>query len=437
MTTTQPPRLRLRLSGLLLACLAFGALPSPCAHAEEGAAAVDTSVIGPTTEMKDRENLVAVDLPNTWTVDRDISGPGLLIAFRGPLAEGEGAPGGLFYVQRRDGSIRASMVVEDLVPTGAEVRDGSRSSGDGWAQLCVAKDGAADWYRAVEHQGRVILFVLRTPDAAFAQTEAFAKAMLTGTRVIGDLEWGAAPEDWKSKEKKGVLYTHEPDAVKLGVDEVTDMFDDVRKALEDLLDEDPYDRRPPELRMFQSGAAYEEACTPHLGAAPDDAAYVPQERAVFAKLMSYEANGFIETVATRTAQQYVHQYFGGSVPYWIRTGLVFYGRNGGLNGGDGDKYEKEWIENVVPRIQGSRALNEWFGTEQKNVTDENAAALELWAWTYFLTHGKAPSKARKAFARYLEDLWKTGDTNAALEAFDGIDHRELHADFKKWGGKLK
>lgn len=420
---------------LVTLALAWPVLPAaPTFADDEAAAAASADPLGPTTEMSDKDGIVKIDLPNTWTVNREVNGP--VIAFNGPLGAGEAAPGGFSYAQIWDSSMRAPFVMADLARRGGQVVDGSKSSGKGWAQQCIREDKAADWYRAVEHQGKVVLFVVRTPAEAYAQTEAYARAMLDKMSVAGDLDWGKAPDGWESKEKRDILYTHEPDANEGAVDQAIAMFQATREALEGELKDDPFDTRVPEIRMYQSGAKYDEDCTPYLGTGPDYGTYVPQERAVFVKLMSHGAQGFDERIAASSARQFVHQYFGGDLPYWIQTGLVTYGQMGGLNGGDGEDVSRSWAESVIPKIQASRPLNEWFTTERKNVTDEQGASRELWGWVYFFFHGRAPGKARKAFENYLDALRETGDPDQALDAWKKIDHRKLHDDFKKWAEKL-
>ena len=161
--------------------------------------------------------------------------------------------------------------------------------------------------------------------------------------------------------------------------------------------------------------------------------YSKTHDAVLIKLSGDNTQEFKDPVQHAGAMQAVLHYFGGEPPAWLRDGLASYGQIAASSGGKGAKPTPNWVKRARNMISGSVSLEEWF----KGPRDKENSGLELWAWHWFLIHGKAPKAGRKAYESYIATLRKTGDVAAAQKHWEGVDFAALHAAFKKFGEKWK
>ncbi len=426
-------QLRTTVLALALALLPFVSAAPPAVAQEEAPEP------GEPIKFSDRADTVAIDLPRNWKAEKHNESAGQFGFWLGPGGAGKQAG---CVIQTVNGTQRALMARHTQMGT-LQMVDGETSAGDGWAQG-VGIDEEAErvyWDRYIEKDGRVYMARFITYYKYQDDVDALAKTCLATFRVPGGGLDTDPPKGWLTAKSKPFVVWHADEEKKDKVKGATALggtLADVRKIAESALDGDPFDESTPVLRVFFNGTHYETFCKSSMGEAPDNAALDSTTGSVAVKWMSRRSQGFDNSLQQMVAAQYVTQFFGGSVPLWLRGGLMVYVNNAFEDGGKPKKPAKDRLSRtrgVVART--SRTLDQWFTLRSNEVPDMDAGFQELWAYHWFLRHAKQGKKYRKTYELCIATLRETGDPAAAHAVWDGTDFGKMLEDLKAWGKSLK
>lgn len=418
------------LAALLLAAVA----PS--------AAAADAVV----TKHTDPSGTVSISLPPGFDVVKSDKQDSTLSKFKGTLETVGGARRAAISIQIQDRFVRAALALElpYMRRDDREIR-GSRSSGTGYAQVAVRPERGewVDWRRALERNGVVYVATIRV-EGGIADAPAelvqplFDSIAVAEIHVPGTLPTGEAWAEWESD---GVRV--QSDLKRKGRANVVARDVAVaRKLLADSLEGDPFVTTPPVVRVFADGDGYLTQMRAAGASTTRSVQFVPALRCIAIDLSAEKAKGFSKKKFTSAIRreaglQYAFDYFGGTVPMWVGTGLSLYTWIGVESGARPDKPKTGYVKQGQLAILGACPLPEWFDVWWSEVDNKVQAGYVLWSWHWFLRHAKEGEAYRPAYEKYVKALRLTGSPSVAALAWKDVDPDAMLRDFRLLADKWK
>lgn len=428
--------MRRRTVALLLAVALASLVPGRPMRADEGNAEPPAPVPAELYEQTDRKKMMTMKLPRTWKAEGGENvDPKAVASFVGFFGEPEKSPPGkvAFYVQSDFGRCGLARAVN--LPLVGTIKPASMRQGPGWAEGCAVDERQiAQWRRYVEKNNRVYMFLVFAHGANYDIVRPTIEKLLDTCTVPG--EFTAPAMGQNLTQRKGGDFD-------LWSDATADQESILKKAsgfvaagrdvVSKLLPGKPFDPGKPALWIYKNGANFDERAKATLGAPPEFSAFNPTDRCVMLQTLSFDRQGGDQSACHSGARQYVWQYFGGSVPMWLDIGLATYGQLMAASGSKGKLAPEVLAKARTSAGANKRRLDQWFDVASSTeISDNDQAANELFAWQWFFRFGKGSRKYKKQFDGYIASLRETGDPVAARKSFDGVNFDEMQQEFKAW-----
>lgn len=426
-----------RRSLALLLALALAALaPGRPVRADEGTGEPPAPAPAELYEQTDRKRMMSMKLPRTWkAAGGENLNPKAIATFQGFYGEPEKSPNGfaVFFVLNEYGRCGLARAVD--LPLVGPAKPSSLRQGPGWTEGCaVSANHTAEWRRYVEKNNRVYLFLVMAHENAYEAVHGMVEKLLDTCTVPG--EFTAPATGQNLTQRKGGDFdlwsdaTPDQDSI---LKKATGFVAAGREVVAKLLPGKPFDASKPALWIYKNGANFEDRAKAAFGSAPEFTAYNPIDRCVMLQTLNIERQGGDQSAFSSGARQYVWQYFGGQVPMWLDIGLYTYGQLMGSAGPKG-KLAPDLLAKVRTGAGANkRRLDQWFDVAtSSDISDNEQAASELFAWQWFFRFGKGSRKYKKQFDGYIASLRETGDPVAARKSFDGVNFDEMQQEFKAW-----
>ncbi len=438
------------LTGTVLLCgLAFlAAFPAPQARAEGDG---DASLIPDAMAFTDRKKLVSIKLPRSWSVQREKKvKAGQLVHWAGAFsAEAKKDQiDSRFRVNAETAFAQAALARFWYQTQTGEPIEGSLKQGEGWEQV-ACRDRRRDvvhWFRCVEKDGVVFRVIATCHKKTYENYGPTIEGMLSTFKVIGAVPPETPPEGFKAKkygkymvwtdgdDKQRITTASKAAAVVQGV---------AAKALDKPIKAKPIREDMPLLRVFRNIAKYDEEAEDAGAGKPNTGFYHRRDGSTYLKMSQTSVTAFDSAAFPVFAEQMLGRYFGGTTPMWIRSGLVAYIAWGALDG----KPEKPSGQRIIAATRAakrSKPLNTYFVIHEGFI-DEHFASKDgqssgegtqiLWAYHWWLRHGRGSKKYRKPYFASLQALRASGSPDQAHAAWGDVDFEAMHADFLKAMGK--
>lgn len=393
--------------------------------------------------QSDNKSRVSIEVPSTWNRPKQHGGgmgapDPTIIVYTGQFGAPERSPGGAVWVTPMHGYANPALALSMMTElNGWKVIDGTRRLGDKFAECCIeeTEDPIVRWFRFEEHAGTVLRVQVAAPKLAREFAAPVAEKILASLKVTGSFDPPAPGDGWKKKKDLGFeVWTNAEDK---GVHELALKFvvhsrEPIEAALKKTLKGKPRDTGTPVAWVYDLPADYERDVKAVLGHVKEHATLREEDNVLLLDGMSAKFQGYDQTAWSVAAQQYMRQYFGGTVPYWIRMGLASYGSHAGVVEGKAERPQATDVSNVAAKIGRAQTLDSYFRKTDKDFANVDDVSKELWAWHYYFLHGK-PSKAqRQAYVDSLTILRDTGDVEASYAAWKDIDQKAMLADLISW-----
>lgn len=409
-----------------------GADGADAAGPEEGAMpptekpTMDTAI-----DVGDAKRRVTVKVPKSWQAPDGFEPSDTRVAlYFGPLTA---TAMGFIELHVEPTYMRAALALSSHFssPSADDAR-----SGPGWAEgaASVAARGGRTlwcWERAIEKDGTVYAVRVFTAPQVKDEARAIVRQILDSAKAGGTAA-KVAPPNGVSVKKIGDfdVWTDSDDKGKPG--KVAEVAAAARDVAAKALKGKPFDESRPLLKAYQVGAFYVEGLKATYGEAPDYGAFDPITRSTFVQLYRIDDDRYPPAVREAAAHQYLVQYFGGRPPTWISFGLARYASLVAQTG-KADKPPAGLQDDArIAIAKKCRRLDEWIdGTADTQSVASSDAAIELWAWHWFLRHGPG-KKYAKNYQGALDGLRQSGDAAVSRKAWEGVDFAAMQSEFKAW-----
>jgi hypothetical protein len=429
-------RLPVRAAALLVLSAPFLAMPHR-AWAED-AEPVESGLPANSIAYSDSNRVVKISLPKAFKSNTEFDDPGKLGSWLGPLLPGEDQNTAMCALIVNSNFRRAKLAFSSTNVDG-EVMPESIREGPGFHESCwKEKRNPFVWRRHVEKNGTLYTVLFVSGNSDYATVSPVVRAYLDSFEVTGEPRPDKLPDGWKEKSGKDLVMWSKVDDKK-SLDELSKTLVDVGTMLDKVLKGKPWNEQPARVKMYDSFNEFTDACDADVGNRPDHAGFSARCDAVYANYLGKDRNEWPGEAYSSMAVMRIQRYFGGSTPEWLRSGLMRYAVYGVIHcGGKPNKPNDHLISLGRGAAKDAHRFDHWFEPSSWSApAAAQASGDEVWAWMWFLLHGKAPKDARKAFEDYLSVLRDTGDLNAAQKAWEGVDFDGMLASFKGWAEKWK
>jgi hypothetical protein len=384
----------------------------------------------------DADGTVEMRLPAGWAEDDEDPWTDQLVSWRGRLGSDEKGKRALLVVRRQRAWTSALLRLgSTLRDEAARESEDLRRSGDRWVEAAFqsgdpdAGTWKAAWQRCIEAGGQVVVVDLLVSADSPEEHASEAQALLDTVRVLKSPPADVPPKGWtRSKIGTYVVYAEKP-RWKV-VRKMVKRLAEGRAVIVKALPGKPHDTEAPVVYVYATAAAMNRGARRDGVGRSVPVAHRMNQRPLHAVMGDpvddERLRGYL---CQQAARQYIWQYFGGHVPGWIAVGLGTYAAGGALGSG-ASKPPNYYFNYPQSRVASSRSLVSWMDVPAK--FDDEKMVMEIWAWHFYLRHGKAKAAARKAYHAYIRTLRETGDVRAARRHFDGVDDAALHAAYRKW-----
>lgn len=427
-----------RRTALVLAVCALTApvlVGRPAAAQEEGGGTEAPAQLALKT-FSDNDGLFKIQLPTEWKLMKDMNLPNKLGAWSGPMLPHDENATALLAVQVNPNFRRALLAASQPRD---KVLEKETRSGPGFQEVCVQPASSnikLIWYRHVEAHGQLYTVMVQTVHDDVELARPVVRKWFDTFELVKAPEPATPPEGWSTKTSKGIEVWSDSDDKKeiaRAVELVTTAADMLKKVLPGK----PFDASPLRLRFFADAGEFNEVSGKTFNQEVDIAAFGFNENAIYVKGLTAGNSNYEQSVYYAGADATVRRHFGGIIPEWLRIGLVHYAQYAALSGGKPKKLDGQYIDSVRPAAQTARQLDTWFDLDFSRSGDTQKSAREVFAWVWFLNHGKVSKTASKAFENYLKTLHRTGDEKEARKAWADVDFPALHQELKDFAPEWK